>query len=76
MSPLHWECGVLATGPPGKSLFSFLKQFTSAWLTSFAFYLYAYLLLAVLGPHCSGLSLQNTSSVAHGFISYGSGAQA
>ena len=20
LSPLHWECGVLATGPPGKSL--------------------------------------------------------
>ena len=20
MGPLHWECGVLATGPPGKSL--------------------------------------------------------
>ena len=20
MGPLHWECGVLATGPPGKSV--------------------------------------------------------
>ena len=20
--PLHWECGVLTTGPPGKSLYS------------------------------------------------------
>ena len=20
LGPLHWECGVLATGPPGKSL--------------------------------------------------------
>ena len=26
-SPLHWELGVLATGPPGKSLFlHFLSQ--------------------------------------------------
>ena len=22
LSPLHWDCGVLATGPPGKSLHS------------------------------------------------------
>ena len=22
LSPLHWEFGILATGPPGKSLFS------------------------------------------------------
>ena len=23
--PLHWECGVLATGPPGKSLYECLR---------------------------------------------------
>ena len=25
LSPLHWEHGVLATGPPGKSLYHFLE---------------------------------------------------
>ena len=29
-SPLHWERGVLATGPPGKSVFSFLNICTIA----------------------------------------------
>ena len=26
--PLHWECEVIATGPPGKSCKHFLKEFT------------------------------------------------
>ena len=33
--PLHWELGVLATGPPGKSHSLFFK-YSSQWLTLLA----------------------------------------
>ena len=29
LCPLHWKCGVLSTGPPGKSLFLFFKFYWS-----------------------------------------------
>ena len=31
VGPLHWKLGVLATGPPGKSLWSFLFFNVSAY---------------------------------------------
>ena len=33
--PLHWECGVLITGPPGKILWSlFLQRLRLSWRSS------------------------------------------
>ena len=32
--PLHWELGVLSTGPPGKSLFFFFGH--ASWLVGFS----------------------------------------
>ena len=64
MSPPHRERGALAARAPGKSLLSFLKQFASPWLSSFALYLCA-------GLHRSDLSLRNTGSIAHRLRSYG-----
>ena len=38
--PLHWECEVLAPGPPGKSLISlFWLKNTSLWLWNYSFIL-------------------------------------
>ena len=43
--PLQWKCGVLTTGPPGKSLLSFLKYILYFQTLYFymLFYLYIYL---------------------------------
>ena len=42
MGSLHWECGVLATGPPGKSLCLFLNMLllVSLWCDHVLKYLY------------------------------------
>ena len=65
--PLHWECRVLATGPPGESpaflLFLFLSFFLSSLLM-----LYCFLFHNHLGGICFFIShLWHSVLVFHGF---------